>query len=252
MEFSQGLDNSLVPIYSQVLDEIEQGVVEDEDPGAVGKPGTRLLQSQAARRRCGRCRRRSVRRHLGRATLPSPVLRRQPDQHVDTMFGGDAMTDEVFRYPLATLLARTESLLTAEFDQRLAAAGFPDLSFALGTNILRHLDADAGLRVGALAEMSVVTKQAISQQLAHVQAHGYVIVERDPADSRAKTVRLTKRGAESQRVARRLFAELERDWRDRYGHERLRQLRDHLEVILFSGHPDGAVPATENRGGRKE
>jgi DNA-binding MarR family transcriptional regulator len=174
------------------------------------------------------------------------------DRHGATTFGGDQMTQEVFRYPLATLLARTESLLTAEFDQRLAAAGFPDLSFALGTNILRHLDADSGLRVGVLAEMSEVTKQAISQQLTHLQAHGYVTVERDPADSRAKTVRLTKRGAESQRVARRLFVELERDWRNRYGHERLRQLRDHLETILFSGPPEGGVQATDRRRVKKE
>jgi DNA-binding MarR family transcriptional regulator len=181
--------------------------------------------------------------------LPAP--RWLVDQHESTMFGADAMTGEQFQYPLATLLTRTESLLTAEFDQRLAAAGFPDLSFSLGTNVLRHLDTDAGLRVGALAEMSAVTKQAISQQLTHLQAHGYVIVERDPADSRAKAVRLTKRGAESQKAARRLFAELERDWRDRYGHERLRQLRVHLEAILFSGYPDGAQAATD-RSAEKE
>jgi DNA-binding MarR family transcriptional regulator len=163
-----------------------------------------------------------------------------------------AMTGERFRYPLATLLARTESILTAEFDQRLALAGFPDLSFALGTNVLRHLGTDAGVRVGILAEMSAVTKQAISQQLSYLQARGFVIVERDAADSRAKIVRLTMRGADSQRVARQLFVELERDWRERYGRERMQQLRDHLEAILFSSQPDAVSVATGNHGGEKE
>lgn len=165
---------------------------------------------------------------------------------------GGAMTGEGFRYPLATLLARTESILTAEFDERLARAGFPELSFALGTNVLRHLDTDAGIRVGTLAEMSAVTKQAISQQLSYLQARGFVIVERDAADSRAKTVRLTRRGADSQRVARQLFVELERDWRDRYGGERMRQLRDHLEAILFSSQPDAVSAAAGSRSGEKE
>jgi DNA-binding MarR family transcriptional regulator len=165
---------------------------------------------------------------------------------------GRAMAGERSPYPLATLLARTESILTAEFDQRLAIAGFPDLTFALGTNVLRHLNTDAGIRVGALAEMSAVTKQAISQQLSYLQARGFVIVERDAADSRAKTVRLTMRGADSQRVARQLFVELEREWRERYGRERMRQLRDHLEAILFSSQPDAVPAATGNRSGEKE
>ncbi|MBA3311523.1 MAG: MarR family transcriptional regulator [Nocardioidaceae bacterium] len=155
-----------------------------------------------------------------------------------------------FPFPLSTLLGRVQAIYTAEYDRRLAEAGMPDLSLSLGTNVLRHLHDSDAARMGALAEMAGVTKQAISQQVAHLQAHGYVLVESDPDDSRAKRVRLTDKGAESQRVARPIFAALEKDWHYRFGSDQIRDLRAGLERILTESDDTSVVPRTR-RGGRR-
>ena len=152
-----------------------------------------------------------------------------------------------YPFPLSTLLGRVQSLFTAEFDRRLAEAGFEDLSLALGNNVLRHLSPD-GLRVGVLAERAGVSKQAISQQLTYLEQHGYVQLEADQADSRAKRARLTSLGADSQQVARQIFADLERDWRHRFGEEQLRTLRSCLEAILIAHRNTGITPDSREDG----
>jgi DNA-binding MarR family transcriptional regulator len=55
------------------------------------------------------------------------------------------------------------------------------------------LDAN-GARPSALAQRSGVTKQAMSQLIRELEARGYVEQALDPADTRAKIVRLTRRG----------------------------------------------------------
>ena len=139
--------------------------------------------------------------------------------------------------PLSTLLSRVSAAFTADFERRLSDAGFPDMTFSLGTNVLRFLTPGGAVRIGSLTEMSGVTKQAISQQVAYLEARGYVAVEPDAADSRAKLVRLTKKGQRSNEAARSLFAAVERDWRQRFGGDEMRHLRTLLEDILDSMNP---------------
>jgi hypothetical protein len=62
----------------------------------------------------------------------------------------------------------------------------------------------------------------------------------DPADGRVKIIRLTDRGREAQQVGRNLIDEIEREWSERYGEERVAALRDALETITvaeFSPRP---------------
>lgn len=153
-----------------------------------------------------------------------------------------------FPLPLSTLLGRVQSAFAAEFDERLADVGMADISLSLGTNVLRHLDGDRGVRLGALAEMAGVTKQAISQQVAHLEARGYVVVEPDPADSRAKAVRLTERGRQSQQLGRPLFGELEDDWQRRFGATDVRELRRILEAILEQMDDTAVLPRRREGG----
>ena len=141
------------------------------------------------------------------------------------------------RTPLAALLGRVQGRYVAEFESRLAAAGYDDLSLAHGANVLRHLGADEGVRLSALVERAGVSKQAVSQQVSHLVCRGYVVSEPDPADQRAKTLRLTPRGEASQRAAREAFTVLERQWRERYGDERYAQLREVLQEILEEDPP---------------
>ena len=136
--------------------------------------------------------------------------------------------------PLSALLSRVSAAFNADFERRLSDAGFPDMTFSLGSNVLRFLTPGGAVRMGSLTEMSGVTKQAISQQVAYLEARGYVAVEADAADSRAKLVRLTEKGQRSMEVAMSLFAALERDWQERFGCDQMRHLRALLKDILDS------------------
>lgn len=154
-----------------------------------------------------------------------------------------------FPFPLSTLLGRVEAVYTAEFDRLLSEAGLPDMTLSLGTNVMRHLHGDAGVRMGELADLSGVTKQAISQQVAHLERTGYVVVETDPDDHRAKQVRLTEKGLWSQDVARPIFGQLEEQWRRRFGPV-VGDLRGALEQILTNIGDTDVAPRTRRRGRR--
>jgi DNA-binding MarR family transcriptional regulator len=136
-----------------------------------------------------------------------------------------------YRLPLQELLTTVLRAYTAEFESELADAGFPDLSLALGTNVLRFLGTK-GIRLTTVADLAGVSKQAVSQHVAYLEARGYLTVEADPTDRRAKTLRLTARGLESQRVARTLFSAIEQRWRRRLGTDEMRQLRVSLETAV--------------------
>jgi DNA-binding MarR family transcriptional regulator len=156
-----------------------------------------------------------------------------------------------FPFPLSTLLGRVQAVFTAEYDRRLADLGMPDMSLALGTNVLRHLGDDEGVRLVKLADLSGVTKQAISQQVAYLEARGYVTVGPDPADSRAKRVRLTEKGRWCQDAGRPLFGAIEKDWHERFGRDEIRSLRHLLEGILEQLGDTAVAPRTRRAGRRQ-
>jgi DNA-binding MarR family transcriptional regulator len=134
------------------------------------------------------------------------------------------------RLPLQELLSQVYRAFADEFHTAMAAAGFDDLTLAQGTNVLRFIG-EEGLRVGVIAELAGLSKQAVSQQVAYLEAHGYVSVAPDPADGRGKVVCNTERGWACRAVARPLFAEIERQWRRRLGAEEVKALRRSLEVV---------------------
>ncbi|MBA2575707.1 MAG: hypothetical protein H0V05_03545, partial [Euzebyaceae bacterium] len=80
----------------------------------------------------------------------------------------------------------------------------------------------------------------ISQQIGYLERHGYVAVEPDPEDNRAKLVRLTPLGAETRDVCRPLFRTIEQRWRRRYGRDNVRALREALEAL--AGQLDSRLP----------
>jgi len=148
-----------------------------------------------------------------------------------------------FPFPLQELLMRVYRAYTVEFEHALAEAGHPDLSLALGTNIVRFLDGE-GRRLGSIAELAGVSKQAISQQVAYLEAKGYVVLSPDPDDSRAKLVHLTELGRQSQAVARPLFRAIERRWAQRFGQDEMQQLRAALETVV--GRLEGSEQPTHD------
>jgi DNA-binding MarR family transcriptional regulator len=113
--------------------------------------------------------------------------------------------------------------MSEELVARLAARGHPEVRYAHGT-VFQFLD-DAGTRVSDLAERAQMTKQAMAQLVAHLEAHGYVERVPDPADGRAKLVRATDRGRAVFAVARELVAEVDARLEARLGTAKLQRLR---------------------------
>jgi DNA-binding MarR family transcriptional regulator len=124
---------------------------------------------------------------------------------------------------LAILLREPFRTMNTRLLERLAERGHPDVRSSHG-NVLQYLD-DGGTRVSLLAERAQMSKQAMAQLVAHLEAHGYVERVPDPGDGRAKLVRATERGREVYAIARELMAEVEARLAERLGEAKLRRLR---------------------------
>lgn len=136
--------------------------------------------------------------------------------------------------PLITLLGHAHDALEAEFDERLKASPFSDISLAHSRNVLRHLGLEGCCRVSQLTERSGVSKQALSRQIAHLEKTGYLLVTADPDDGRAKTMELTDRGKAAQRFVGRTMREMDATWIERWGEEAWGDLRARVSSIA---HP---------------
>ena len=144
--------------------------------------------------------------------------------------------DSATSLPLVSLLGRAEDAFIHEFDQRIGASEFCALSLAHSRNVLRHLGAEAR-RASQVVERCGVSKQAVSQQISHLERNGYLTVEPDPTDQRARMLRLTPKGERAQRLVRRLFRDIERDWDARVGDQDAAALRRALATLLDETDP---------------
>ena len=90
---------------------------------------------------------------------------------------------------------------------RLAVGGFDDMTSTFAT-VLPLIDS-AGIRPGVLAQQTGVTKQAVSQLVRLLVKRKYVELAPDATDTRAKVVRLTKRGVEVKKACTELHDEFE-------------------------------------------
>jgi DNA-binding MarR family transcriptional regulator len=148
----------------------------------------------------------------------------------------DNNTDAV---PLVPLLGELKELAIEELHRRLNEEGHPEIRPGHGC-VFRFIDPE-GTRLTVLADRSGFTKQAVGEVVDQLESLDYLERVPDPADGRAKIIRLTGRGLDGMTAARRIFADLEREWAARFGEERIAQLRETLELILE--HERGALPA---------
>lgn len=119
---------------------------------------------------------------------------------------------------------------------RLAAQGHTAIRAAHGA-VFQYLD-DAGTTVSLLAERAQMTKQAMAELVVYLEAHGYVTRTPDPDDRRAKLVVPTARGREVIAVAQGLVPELEARVTGHLSADRLRALREDLEIIRRTATDD--------------
>lgn len=131
--------------------------------------------------------------------------------------------------PLPALLDDLAGNGFAEFRQRLSEAGHPEIRQGHGC-VFRFIH-EGGSRLTDLAESSGLSKQAVGEVVDDLEKLGYVERAQDPQDGRAKVIRLTQRGADAHLTALQIFGDIERDWAERYGAERVATMRALLEEI---------------------
>jgi MarR family transcriptional regulator, temperature-dependent positive regulator of motility len=133
------------------------------------------------------------------------------------------------RENIGRLLLHAQRGFDAELNARLRERGYPDVRLAHSA-LFAHIDPE-GTRSSELAERAGVTKQGMGQLVADLEKKGYVERVEDPADRRAKLVRLTKKGWRHVRDAREIIGEIEEAYARRLGDERLETLRAILKDL---------------------
>jgi DNA-binding MarR family transcriptional regulator len=158
--------------------------------------------------------------------------------------------------PLSTLLSHSLVAYTIEFDNefehqmphRTSQHGATDdrrhvpwlVSMAMWCNCMRFVDAQ-GVTVGELERLARTTTN-----LPGMLRWGYVKAEPSPDDrdpkrpGRDAVLRPTRAGERARQVWRPLFDTVDTRWRERFGEDRIRELRDALAVLV--GQLDPGLP----------
>ena len=126
-----------------------------------------------------------------------------------------------------------------ELSRRVSATDYSDIRVTHGC-VFGNIDPE-GSRLTDLADRAHMTKQSVGEVASDLEQRGYVERVPDPSDGRAKIIRLTARGRAAQTIGRGLIDDIERDWAERFGIERVAALREALEAI--TAERLGAVPA---------
>lgn len=129
--------------------------------------------------------------------------------------------------PLAMHISVLFDVLVDALHAALPAAGFPDIRPAHSINLFRVIDPD-GTRPGELARRAGVTPQAMAEFVRYLEGRGYAERVPDPADGRARIIRLTPRGRQASAVAAQVFTDLEARWEQHLGQRPMAQLRHML------------------------
>ena len=127
------------------------------------------------------------------------------------------------RENIGRLLLRAQRDFDTALNARLRERGYPDVRLAHSA-LFAHIDPE-GTRSSELAERASMTKQGMGQLVGDLEKKGYIERVEDPADRRAKLVRLTKKGWQHVRDAREIIGEIEEAYARRLGDGRLETLR---------------------------
>ncbi len=132
---------------------------------------------------------------------------------------------------LPALLGLAWRVITEEVHAGLAAAGYPDIRVADGYTFQLLASTGGATGVEVAAHLGI-TKQSAGALLDQLETRGYVERASDPADGRARLARLTRTGWDCIAVGVRLWDEIERDARNRYGADDVATLRRLLEGLV--------------------
>ncbi len=109
-------------------------------------------------------------------------------------------------------------------------AGFEDVRPAHVT-LFRWPGPD-GRRPGEVAADVRISKQRVNDLLRDLDRLGYLSLERDRDDNRARIIRLTARGRRLHQIAVGIHAQIETEWSQAIGSKRYNQLRRALDDLI--------------------
>jgi DNA-binding MarR family transcriptional regulator len=132
----------------------------------------------------------------------------------------------------APILAQAARAQVAAMMARLATRGFDGLTPAFAS-VIPLLDA-TGARATVLAQRAGVTKQAMGQLVKLLKQRRYVEQVRDASDTRAKVIRLTKRGVALRAACMEVRRELHAAALNALGKQELAKLQDSLRKLSAS------------------
>lgn len=123
-----------------------------------------------------------------------------------------------------------------EIRQRIAlgvrAAGFDDVR-PTHVTLFRWPGPD-GRRPSEVAADVQISKQRVNDLLRDLERLGYLSLELDGNDNRARIIRLTDRGRRLHKTAVGIHAEIEAAWSQAIGQQRYEQVRRGLHELIWS------------------
>lgn len=147
-------------------------------------------------------------------------------------------------FTVGSMLRSAWTELIDEVFGQLAAAGFEGLR-PVHRPILRDL-LTSNLRPSELAARLGLSKQAANDLVREFEAKGYITLQPDPDDGRAKRIVATDRGRQASKTAQEASNAVSRRWTELVGEERYAVFEEVLHTIVAttprpltrSGSPD--------------
>jgi DNA-binding MarR family transcriptional regulator len=131
--------------------------------------------------------------------------------------------------PTSLLMFIASRAATARVFEAMGESGFDDITLAQ-SRLMMGIDPE-GTRLSVLAARALVAKQTATALVDRLERAGYVERVPDPADGRARLVRLTPRALVAVPFARAEEERIEQEWSEHLGAERMAGLREALESL---------------------
>lgn len=142
---------------------------------------------------------------------------------------------ETTDFGILLLLASQE--FVRELRETLATQGFDDQGRSDGY-VLRALSAEP-MTVSSLAERLEISKQGAGQIVDDMEQRGLVARVPSPTDGRARILRLSQRGHDTLKAARKFHQTYERRLKRAHGSETVAAVREVLAVMAGEHDPTG-------------
>jgi len=148
---------------------------------------------------------------------------------------------------VSSLLFSAYRVMEARIFGALAQSGFGDVTPAQG-RVFRVIRAE-GSRLTDIAHAAHVTKQTAGFLIDQLIRAGYVERTPDPADARARLIKIAPKGEAVIPVGAAVIANVEAEWAAMLGQERIDQLRETLRMLREATESGRDVGRTTAAGG---